>query len=433
MSPTNNDNRLVQLSNSVSQNAKIITDFLASKGVDVPSFDINGVAEYPITPSDTEAFEARLELIAASKELYALSHGPKDYIRNLCWDALDPLSLQAIWTFKVAEAVPLNGSISYEDVTKKCHELSGIYVPLFNLRRLIRHAITNRFFCEPELGSIAHNRASQLLLQDETINAWVGLFTNDMWPAFANTISAMKTWPGSEEANETGVNKAYNHSLRWFDHTSRNPLVAHRYGKSMEAHGGGVGFDVSHTVTGYPWGDIGEGVVVDAGGSTGFASFALAEAYPKLSFVVQDQTHTITEEAKAAVPAHLKSRVRLEAHSILDPQYVQADVYFFRWVFHGFADKYAVQVLRAMVPVLKRGARIVINDGVIPDPGTVPWMEYRSIRCMDLLGQAVNNTGERSVGDWAELFRKADPRFKWLDAWKPPKSTMWFVEAEWQP
>lgn len=169
------------------------------------------------------------------------------------------------------------------------------------------------------------------------------------------------------------------------------------------------------------------------GGSVGFASIALAEANPKLKFVVQDQEHTITEEAKAAVPEHLKSRVRLEAHDILNPQPVQADVYFFRWVFHGFADKYAVQVLRALIPVLKKGARIVINDGVIPDPGTVPWMEYRSIRCMDMLGQAVNNTGERSVDDWANLFKKTDSRFKLLNTWKPPKSTMWFIEAEWQP
>ncbi|KAL4915048.1 hypothetical protein BDW62DRAFT_219692 [Aspergillus aurantiobrunneus] len=366
-------NRLVQLSDIVSQKAKVITDFLASKGVEVPSFDVDGVAEYPITPNDTEAFDARLELIAASKELYALAHGPKDHIRNLCWDALDPLSLQALWTFRVAEAVPLDGLISYEQVTRKCQELSGVDVPLFNLQRLIRHAITNRFFCEPNLGFITHTRASRLLLEDETINAWVGLFSNDMWPAFASTVTAMKTWPGSEEANETGVNIAYRHNLRWFDHTSRNPLVADRYSKSMKAHGGGVGFDVSHTVTGYPWSQIGDGLVVDA------------------------------------------------------------DIYFFRWVFHGFADKYAVQVLRAMIPVLKEGARIVINDGVIPDPGTVPWMEYRSIRCMDLLGQAVNNTGERSVGDWANLFKKTDPRFKWLNAWKPPKSTMWFVEAEWQP
>ncbi|KAF4215284.1 hypothetical protein CNMCM8980_010362 [Aspergillus fumigatiaffinis] len=426
-------NRLLQLADIISEKTRVITDFLASQGAEPPSFDVNRVAEYAISPNDTEAFEARLELIAATKELYALSHGPKDYVRNLCWDALDPLSLQAIWTFRVAEAVPLTGLISYEEVTKKCQQLSGIYVPLFNLRRLVRHAITNRFFCEPELGFIAHNRASQLLLEDETINAWVGLFCNDMWPAFASTITAMKKWPGSEEPNETGVNVAYGHDLKWFDHTSRNPLVADRYSKSMKAHGGGVGFDVSHTVTGYPWSNLGEGLVVDMGGSVGFASMAIAEANPSLKFVVQDQEHTITEEAKAAVPEHLKSRVRLEAHNILTPQTIEADVYFFRWVFHGFADKYAVQVLRALIPVLKKGAKIVINDGAIPDPGTVPWMEYRSIRCMDLLGQAVNNTGERSLSDWAELFTKADPRFKFLNAWKPPKSTMWFIEAEWQP
>ncbi|KAI1171108.1 O-methyltransferase-domain-containing protein [Nemania sp. FL0916] len=425
-------NRLIALSNVISQQTEKITKYLASKGFEPPSFDVDGLAEYPISPGDTEAFEARNELIAATKELYALAHGPKDHIRNLCWDALDPLSLQGVWTFKVAEAVPLTGTISYEELVKKCHQLSGYYVPFWNLRRLIRHAITNRFFVEPELGFVAHNRASRLLLEDQAIIAWVGLFCNDMWPAFANTITAMKRWSGSEEPNETGVNVAYGHDLKWFDHIKVAPNVAVRYGKSMEAHGGGVGFDVSHTANGYPWSELGEGLVVDMGGSIGFASMAIAEAHPKLKFVVQDLAQTMTEEVKNSVPAHLKSRVKLEAHDIFDQQTLQADVYFFRWVFHGFPDKYAVQILHNLIPVLRKGARVVINDGVIPDPGTVPWMEYRSIRCMDLLGQAVNNTGERSVDDWESMFKKADPRFKFLKAWKPPKSTMWFVEAEWQ-
>lgn len=173
------------------------------------------------------------------------------------------MSLLAIWTFKVAEAVPLTGHISYEEVTKICHHLSGTLVPVWNMRRLIRHAITNRFFCEPQLGFVAHNRASRLLLEDEAINAWVGLFCNDMWPGFCYTVPALKKWPGSQEPNQTGINIAYGHEMKWFDHTSRNPVVAARYGMSMKAHGGGVGFDVSHTVTGYPWADIGEGLVVD--------------------------------------------------------------------------------------------------------------------------------------------------------------------------
>jgi hypothetical protein len=79
-------NRLIALSNIISEKAKVISDFLASKGVEPPCFDVDGLAEYAISPIDVDAFEARLELIAATKELYALSHGPKDYIRNLCWD-----------------------------------------------------------------------------------------------------------------------------------------------------------------------------------------------------------------------------------------------------------------------------------------------------------------------------------------------------------
>jgi hypothetical protein len=78
--------RLATLSSVISEKTKIISEFLASKGIEAPSFDVDGLADYSISPNDTAAFDARLELIAATKELYALAHGPKDYIRNLCWD-----------------------------------------------------------------------------------------------------------------------------------------------------------------------------------------------------------------------------------------------------------------------------------------------------------------------------------------------------------
>lgn len=79
-------NRLIELSNIISEKTRAITDYLASKGIEPPSFDVDGLPEYPISPDETIPFDAKLELIAASKELYALAHGPKDYIRNLCWD-----------------------------------------------------------------------------------------------------------------------------------------------------------------------------------------------------------------------------------------------------------------------------------------------------------------------------------------------------------
>jgi len=67
------------------------------------------------------------------------------------------------------------------------------------------------------------------------------------------------------------------------------------------------------------------------------------------------------------------------AHDFLTEQPVKnADVYFFRWIFHNWSDKYSIQILRALIPALKPGARVVINDNVLPEPGVLSlWQETR--------------------------------------------------------
>lgn len=162
-----------------------------------------------------------------------------------------------MYEFKVAEAVPLTGSISYVDLAQK------VNVPMLNLRRLIRHAMTNHIFHEPQKGVVAHTRASRLLLENAPLNAWVGFMTNDLWLPIANVVNAMKKWPGSGESTETSVNLAYNQDLPWFDFLQQDKVLAKRYSLAMEAHGGGEGFAVKHTVEGYPWGDLGDATVVD--------------------------------------------------------------------------------------------------------------------------------------------------------------------------
>ena len=39
-----------------------------------------------------------------------------------------------------------------------------------------------------------------------------------------------------------------------------------------------------------------------------------------------------------------------------------------------------MKILRALIPALKKGARIVINDGTLPEPGTVGYVEEKSMR-----------------------------------------------------
>lgn len=78
--------RITTLSQQISENSKLLTDYLTSKGLDAASFDVNGLEDFPISPNDAEAFKARFELVALTKELHDISVGPKEHLRYLAWD-----------------------------------------------------------------------------------------------------------------------------------------------------------------------------------------------------------------------------------------------------------------------------------------------------------------------------------------------------------
>lgn len=82
----------------------------------------------------------------------------------------------------------------------------------------------------------------------------------------------------------------------------------------------------------------------------------------------------------ASIPAELESRVTLTTHSFFDPQPVSAQVYLFRWIFHNWSDAYAIKILQALIPAMKPGAKVLICDGILPEPGSVGGMEEKSIR-----------------------------------------------------
>lgn len=83
-------NRLSELATTIAENTKIVTHYLTSKGLSAPSFDVDGLDEFPISDGDKEAFAARLNVIAATKELHDLTVGPREGLRYLSWDVRLP-------------------------------------------------------------------------------------------------------------------------------------------------------------------------------------------------------------------------------------------------------------------------------------------------------------------------------------------------------
>lgn len=171
--------------------------------------------------------------------------------------SVNNLSLQAVYHFKIAQAVPLHKEISYLDLAEK------VNLDPVNLRRLVRHAITNHIFREPRPGYVAHTSSSRLLAEDPQLQAWIGFFSEDLWLPIAHTVDAMDKWPGSQEPRETGFQIANRTNDNFFEVFAKDPERLKRYGLAMAANAASEGYHVRHVVDGYPWGDLGEGTVVD--------------------------------------------------------------------------------------------------------------------------------------------------------------------------
>ena len=140
------------------------------------------------------------------------------------------------------------------------------------------------------------------------------------------------------------------------------------------------GLEAVHLVTEYPWGDIGVGTVVDIGGSHGSISIAIARQFPSITCIVQDRPGVVAD-ARAKLPQELTNRVIFMEHDFFGEQPVKAaDVYFLRWVLHDWSNKYSIKILRSLIPALKRGAKILVNEQILPEPGEVSLYQERMLR-----------------------------------------------------
>lgn len=88
----------------------------------------------------------------------------------------------------------------------------------------------------------------------------------------------------------------------------------------------------------------------------------------------------MVEQGKKSLPEGLKSRFTFQEHDFFTPQPVVGDVYLLRFILHDHPDAVATQIVKNLVPALRKGSRIIINDGVLPEPNTLPRVEERIAR-----------------------------------------------------
>lgn len=176
-----------------------------------------------------------------------------------------------------------------------------------------------------------------------------------------------------------GFSIANNTQDKIYAELEKEPKRAARFGQGMSAFITSSGYELHHLVDYGLWASINGGTVVDLGGSHGDAMISLARRYQSLKFIVQDLPSTI--DSRPSLPIELADQVSFMSHDFLTEQPVKnAEVYYFRWIFHNWSDGFCLRILRNLIPALKQHSKIVINDACLPEPNTLGLMAERRIR-----------------------------------------------------
>ncbi|MCJ1247158.1 hypothetical protein MMC30_004370 [Trapelia coarctata] len=416
---TANVTGLLDLAESISRNAMIITKHHLSTSSPVPSFDLPQTeSNAKIQPSKEPqvVHDARAELIVAASDISTLVAGPGGFLRSLSYSYHDITALAVLLEFDIANHVPLEGDISFAALSSK----AGFDEQ--RLERILRLLFVKKIFRESRLLHVAHTTISAELKNNKALAAFLGHCTFEAFPAASRLSDSLRRYPHTQEPNETGFNLAMNTGDPLFTYLTKNPARFDRFNLGMAGISQAIGRSAQQVVDGYPWDSLGEVTVVDVGGGNGHVSVALAHAYPNLKLIVQDLPGALVG-AEEQVPKEVADRVSFQAHDMFEMQPVaDARIYYLRHVLHDWPDHYAVKILQKLIPKMHPDSRILISDSVIPPPGVLHGLDEKLVRYLDLQMMVLHNARERTEEDWAAMFKTADPRLKLQKVWRKGES-----------
>ena len=180
----------------------------------------------------------------------------------------------------------------------------------------------------------------------------------------------------------------------------------------------------------------------------------LARKFPELSIVVQDMPK-VQPVFKADLPDELKDRVSFVAHDLHQPQTTQADIYMLKLILHDYPETEAAKILRALVPALRPGNRVVLieyigkvetdgegkegkegekgekKEAAAPAPA-IPRSIQQMGTATDLRMMALFNAKERPAESYRGIFRAADERFEIVNFKANPLTFFAVIEAVWR-
>lgn len=157
--------------------------------------------------------------------------------------------------------------------------------------------------------------------------------------------------------------------------------------------------------------------VVELGGRYGFASTSLVAEYLEFNFEVRCESQDFLDRGQAQISPDCWPRITFKKVSSLST--VPSDdsdvvVYIIRNLLWNWTDDDAIQLLRSLLPALKKSTPtyILVTDGVSPGHKEFPPHVEIGYRRRDITTMTMHNVKQRSQFEWLEMFSKVDPGMK---------------------
>ncbi|KAL7623512.1 hypothetical protein AAE478_007195 [Parahypoxylon ruwenzoriense] len=393
-------NDLLALAENISQKTKEISKYLKANNLPAPTF----AAGSEDTPSTPEYLALHTNLKSSLEDLQRLVDGPRRHMRAFLLEGYDLAAFQVALDFGFFDIVPSDGEISLQELAQKAN------LDLDRVSRIVRMMITHRFFQEKRPGYISHNNTSYILQNDEEFRCTVHYTLDEMWKAASATSDYLREYPYEDTSSHTAFSTR--HGLPIFDFYAKDPKRAGRFARAMA---GATRMDrhLNELRDCFPWGSL-KGKVVDVGGGSGHISIALARLFPNLEFVVQD-TKDMLVEGQKLLTDDVRDRVTFMQHSFFELQPLKdAGCFLIRQCTHNWCDRDVVTMFKGIVPGLeasKPGTPFLINDIIMPEPGTIPRHSERELRQIDMIMLIAFGAKQRTKAEFEALLKEADPRY----------------------
>lgn len=337
----------------------------------------------------------------------------------------DQVVLRIIWQFKLASAIPIYESATYDEISAR----SGLDKSI--VARTIRAAISMDIFDERSPGRVSHTAISRLLAEDDLYYETIGLQLIDLGPASSKLIDVWKVCGDGMREPDKCAFSLHNGGRSLFKILAEDPDRAHRFDSAMKFSIQDQDPDFTEVLTAFDWQSIDNpgSCLVDVGGNHGEISQAIAKHTKHMHFVVQDLVHVV-QKRSSSLPSELHGRIEFQAHDFMEPQQFRdrPEAYLISRCLHNWSDYYALKILRAIVPGLKTGSRVLIWDAIV-DSDPIKNLSEKFNLQQDFIMATVFNGKDRTAEEFRQLLDLADPRFKVNKIYKSKNCNLGMIEV----